>query len=254
HLLDRGDPDAAHVIEAVFRDEGIALELGAKVTRVSKDGGDLVVALEGTELRGSHLLVAVGRRPNTDDLGCEASGIALDRAGYIMADDYYRTSAPGVRAVADVLGGPQFTHVSWDDHRILFDLLMERSARGRSGRFIPHTTFVDPQVAGVGLTEAEAKAAGVAYEVATMPFAEVARAQEVGETAGIMKVLIDPATERVLGATIVGSDAGELIHIFVALMQARASVRAIVDSEAVHPTYAEGVQSLVMRLPRFALS
>ncbi len=254
HLLNRGDPDAAAAVEGVFRDEGIALELGARVKHVAKKDADILVTLDGKELRASHLLVAVGRRPNTDDLGCEAGGIALDKAGYVIADDQYRTSAPGVRAVADVLGGPQFTHVSWDDHRILFELLMERSTRGRSGRFIPQTTFTDPQVAGVGLTEAEAKANGVAYEVAMMPFGDIARATEVGERAGIMKVLVDPVTERVLGATIVGTDAGELIHVFVALMQARASVRAIVDAQAVHPTYAEGVQSLVMRLPRFALS
>jgi pyruvate/2-oxoglutarate dehydrogenase complex dihydrolipoamide dehydrogenase (E3) component len=254
HLLNREDPDAAPPIEAVFRSEGIDLELGARVKQVSREDSDIVLGLEGRELRGSHLLVAVGRRPNTDDLGCEAGGIDLDKSGYIIADDKYRTSAPGVRAVADVLGGPQFTHVAWDDHRILFDLLMGRSTRGRSGRFVPHTTFTDPQVAGVGLTEPEAKTEGVAYEVATMPFGDVARAMEVDETAGIMKVLMDPDTERVLGATIVGAEAGELIHIFVTLMQARASLRAIVDAEAVHPTFAEGVQSLVMRFPRFRLS
>src|SRR5260370_40515863 len=142
---------------------------------------------------------------------------------------------------------PQFAHPTWDDHRLLFDLLLGRGTRGRSGR-VPYTAFTDPQVAGVGLTEKEARARGIEYEVATMPFGNVARAIEVDETAGIMKVLIDPKTERILGAALVGAEAGELIHIFVSLMQAGASARAIVDAEFVHPTLSEGVQSLVMWL------
>jgi pyruvate/2-oxoglutarate dehydrogenase complex dihydrolipoamide dehydrogenase (E3) component len=152
-----------------------------------------------------------------------------------------------------VNGGPQFTHTSWDDHRLLFDILMERSRKGRRGRLVPYTVFTDPQVAGVGLSEKQARERGVAFEVATMPFGNIARAIEVDETAGVMKVLVDPKTERVLGAAIVGAEAGELIHIFVALMQAGASARAIVDAEFVHPTFAEGVQSLVMKLERFSL-
>jgi pyruvate/2-oxoglutarate dehydrogenase complex dihydrolipoamide dehydrogenase (E3) component len=130
---------------------------------------------------------------------------------------------------------------------------MGRSRKGRRGRFVPYTVFTDPQVAGVGISEREARERGVRFEVASMPFGNVARAIEVDETAGVMKALIDPQTERVLGAVIVGAEAGELIHIFVALMQAGASARAIVDAEFVHPTFAEGVQSLVMKLERFSL-
>jgi pyruvate/2-oxoglutarate dehydrogenase complex dihydrolipoamide dehydrogenase (E3) component len=198
--------------------------------------------------------MAVGRRPNTDELGCDAGGVKLDAHGFIVTDDGYATSAPGTYAVGDVTGSPQFTHTAWDDHRILFDRLMGRSKRGRADRLIPFTAFTDPQVAGVGLSEKEARARGTSYEVATMPFSAVARAIEVDETAGVMKVLLDPKTERILGARIVGAEAGELIHIFVALMEAKASARAIVDAEFVHPTFAEGVQSLVMRLDRFKLS
>jgi pyruvate/2-oxoglutarate dehydrogenase complex dihydrolipoamide dehydrogenase (E3) component len=255
HLLGREDPEISSALEAVFRDEGIGLELGARVERVSGEAGRIALRLSGgKELRGSHLLVATGRRPNTEDLGCEPAGIALDPKGFIVADDEYRTSAPGTYAVGDVIGQPQFTHTSWDDHRILFDLLLGRSRRGRKGRHIPYTMFTDPQVAGVGLTEREARERGIAVEVAAMPFGEIARAVEIDETAGTMKVLLDPKTERVLGAAIVGSEAGELIHIFVVLMQAEAPARAIVDAEAVHPTFAEGVQSLVMKLPRYALA
>jgi pyruvate/2-oxoglutarate dehydrogenase complex dihydrolipoamide dehydrogenase (E3) component len=170
----------------------------------------------------------------------------------VAFNPHYATSAPGVYAVGDVTGEPQFTHVAWDDHRILFDLLTGRSQRGRGGRAYPYTAFTDPQVAGVGLTERQAREQNIAYEVATMPFGDIARAREVDERAGLVKVLVDPKTEQVLGAAIVGAEAGELIHVFVALMQARASARAIVDAQFVHPTYAEGIQSAVMRLERFS--
>ncbi|MGZ6125336.1 MAG: dihydrolipoyl dehydrogenase family protein, partial [Myxococcales bacterium] len=254
HLLGREDPEISSALEDVFRDEGIGLELGTAISRVSGRAGEIRLHLErGKELRGTHLLVAVGRRPNTDDLGCENAGVALDGKGFVAADDRYRASAESVYAVGDVLGGPQFTHTSWDDHRLLFDILLGRSQRGRSGRFVPYTAFTDPQVAGVGLTEKEARARGVAFESASMRFGEVARAIEVDETSGLMKVLIDPRTERILGTAIVGAEAGELIHVFVALMQAGASARAVVDAEFVHPTFSEGVQSLVMKLPRFSL-
>ena len=254
HLLSREDPEISSALEGVFRAEEIALELGARTTRVEGRAGEITLALSnGKTLRGSHVLVAVGRRPNTDDLGCEKAGIALDQKGFVVADGQYRTNAKGVYAVGDVLGGPQFTHTSWDDHRLLFDILLGPSRRSRFERFIPYTAFTDPQVAGVGLTEKEARERGVAFESAGMPFGDIARAVETDETAGQMKVLVDPKTERVLGAALVGAEAGELIHVFVALMQAGASARAIVDAEFVHPTFSEGVQSLVMNLDRFSL-
>jgi pyruvate/2-oxoglutarate dehydrogenase complex dihydrolipoamide dehydrogenase (E3) component len=253
-LMSREDPEISSALEQAFRAEGIDLELGADILDISGAAGGLRVRLAGDrELRGSHLLVATGRRPNTDELGCDKAGIELDSRGYIKANDRYETSAKGVYAVADVLGGPQFTHTSWDDHRLLFDLLLGRGTRGRAGRHIPSTAFTDPQVAAVGLTEREARKQGVAFEVATMPFASIARAIELDETAGMLKVLIDPATERILGAAIAGAEAGELIHLFVVLMQAGAPLRAIVDAQMVHPTFAEGVQSLVMKLDRYQL-
>jgi pyruvate/2-oxoglutarate dehydrogenase complex dihydrolipoamide dehydrogenase (E3) component len=253
HLMSREDLEISGELENVFRSEGIRLELGTNVERVSRTGDGIRLAVAGgKEIRGSHLLVATGRRPNTDDLGCDAAGVRLDPRGFIEIDDQYRTSAPGVYAVGDVTGEPQFTHVAWDDHRILFDLLMGRSRRGRSGRAYPYTAFTDPQVAGVGLNERRAREEKIAYEVATMPFARIARAIEVDERAGILKVLVDPKSERILGACIVGAEAGELIHVFVALIQAQASARAIVDAEFVHPTFAEGLQSVVMNLERFS--
>jgi pyruvate/2-oxoglutarate dehydrogenase complex dihydrolipoamide dehydrogenase (E3) component len=254
HLLGHEDPEVSAAVEEVFRAEGIALRLGARAEAVEGKAGSVRVALAGGgAVNGSHLLVATGRRPNTDDLGCDAGGVALDARGFVKVDDHYRTSAEGVFAVGDCAGGPQFTHTAWDDHRLLFDVLAGRPGRGRKDRIVPYTAYTDPQVAGVGLTEREAKERGVAYEVASMPFAHIARASETDETAGLLKVLVDPRSERILGAAIVGAEAGELIHVFVALMAAGAPARALVEAEAVHPSFAEGLQSLVMKLPRYAL-
>jgi pyruvate/2-oxoglutarate dehydrogenase complex dihydrolipoamide dehydrogenase (E3) component len=255
HLLGHGDVEASEAIERVFRDEGISLLLSSRVEEVSRAGERISVRLGGgATVEGSHLLVATGRRPNTDDLGCDAAKVALDARGFVTVDDHYATSAPGVYAVGDCTGGPQFTHAAWDDHRLLFEVLSGRPGRGRKDRLVPYTAYTDPQVAGVGLTEREAKAKGIACEVATMPFSRVARAIETDERAGVLKVLVDPASERILGACVVGAEAGELIHVFAALMQAGATARAIVDMEAVHPAFAEGVQSVVMTLERYALS
>jgi pyruvate/2-oxoglutarate dehydrogenase complex dihydrolipoamide dehydrogenase (E3) component len=252
HLLGAEDPEISAALEDAFRGEGIELELRAGVRSVSQRGAEVLVALEdGRELSGSHLLVAVGRRPNTDELGCEAAGIQLDEQGFVVVDDGYATTAPGVYAVGDATGGPAYTHTAWDDHRLLFDRLVGLPGRSRTSRIVPFTTFTDPEVAGVGLTEREAKRRGVPYEVATMPFGEIARAIETDETAGLMKLLLDPQTQHILGVRIVGAHAGELLHVFSVLMQAGASAHAIVDAEFVHPTFAEGLQSLVTRLPRF---
>ncbi len=255
HLLGHEDAEASEAIEGVFRDEGISLHLGARADQISGGPGAVSVRLStGASVEGSHLLVATGRHPNTDDLGCDAAGVKLDGHGFVEVDDHYRTSAPGVYAVGDCTGGPQFTHAAWDDHRLLFEVLAGRPGRGRKDRLVPYTAYTDPQVAGVGLTEREAKAKGLQVEVASMPFARIARAVETDETAGVLKLLVDPATERILGASIVGAEAGELIHVFAALMQAGAPARAIVDMEAVHPSFAEGLQTLVMSLGRYALS
>lgn len=255
HLLSREDPEISAAIEDVFRAEGIHVVLRNRLHSVSVvDGGVQARLAAGGNLHGSHLLVATGRKGNTDDLGCDVAGVELDEAGYVVVDDEYRTTAPGVYATGDVTGVQQFTHVAWDDHRILFDLLTGETSRRRSGRLVPHVTFTDPQVAGVGLIEREARDRGLRYELASFPFGHIARAIETDETAGIVRILIDPADERILGAAIVGAEAGELIHIVHALMLANASARVLVDGQIAHPTFAEGLQSALMRLDRFALT
>ena len=254
HLLGREDADVSEELEAVFRKEGIDLLLGSRAARV--EGGEervRVTAGEGVVVEGTHLLVATGRRPNTDDLGCGEGGIELDERGFIRVDEHFRTTADGVFAVGDVTGGPQFTHTSWDDHRLVYDVLMGRPGRPRSERIIPYTVFTDPQVAAVGLNEREARERGVAYALGAIPFGHVARAIETDETAGRIKVLVDPSSERILGASIVGAEAGELIHVFAVLMQAGASVRHLVDMQVVHPTFAEGLQSALMAIERYSV-
>jgi pyruvate/2-oxoglutarate dehydrogenase complex dihydrolipoamide dehydrogenase (E3) component len=254
HLLTTEEPEASAALEDVFRHEGIRLVMKATAKSVSGGARAVTLGLEGgPRVSGSHLLVAVGRRPNTDDLGAEAAGIRLDAKGYIEVDERYRTSAEGMYAVGDCTPGPQFTHAAWDDHRILFDLLQGHGTRTRNDRLVPIGAFTDPQVARIGLTERDARARGFAPEIATMDFGKIARAVETDRTAGTMKILLDPKTERVLGVSIVGAEAGELIHIFAPVMVARVSARAIVDAEYVHPTFAEGVQSLLMSLKRYAI-
>ena len=257
-LLPREDEEVSAALAGVFRAEGIELELGKHVEHASRKNGEVELSLAASDgggtRQGSHLLVATGRTPNTHDLGCDAGNVALDAQAYIVVDERYETSENGVFAVGDCVPGPQFTHVSWDDHRVLFDILTGRPARKRSDRTVPYTVFTDPQVAGVGLSEQAARAQGFEVETASMPFGNIARAIETDETAGVVKIVLDAKTERLLGAFVVGMDAGELIHVFSVLMQAKASARAIVEGEFVHPTFAEGMQTAVMKLPRFALS
>jgi pyruvate/2-oxoglutarate dehydrogenase complex dihydrolipoamide dehydrogenase (E3) component len=253
HLLPAEDEVVSSALEEAFGREGIELRLGVAVEAVEREPAAPVTLRlsSGERLRGSHLLVATGRQPNTDDLGCEAAGIRLDQAGHVVVDDQYRTSAEGVFAVGDVIPGPQFTHTSWDDHRRLLAILQGRPAKGRSGALIPFCVFTDPQVAGVGLSEKEGRERGVAYEKATMPFSDIARAIETDRTAGVCQALVDPQNERLLGVRLVGAEAGELVHVFVALMLAGAPARALVEGQMVHPTFAEGMQTLLTKLPRF---
>jgi pyruvate/2-oxoglutarate dehydrogenase complex dihydrolipoamide dehydrogenase (E3) component len=254
HLLGREDEAVSASLEEVFSDEGISLCMNERVQSVSRTTRGVEARLEsGGRLDGTHLLVATGRTPNTADLGCERAGVELDDDGFVVVDEHYRTSVPGIFATGDVTGGPQFTHVAWDDHRLLFDLLTGRGSPTRCGRLVPHVTYTDPQVAGVGLTEREAAIRGQAYELASLPFGSIARAIETDERAGVVRILIDPRNEHILGASIVGAEAGELIHIVHALMLAGAPARVFVDGQIAHPSFAEGLQSALMRLDRFSL-
>jgi len=254
HLLGREDPEVAEEVEKAFRAEGIDVRTGSAPSSVGRQEDGIAVTLaDGNVVEGSHLLVATGRQPNTGDLGCDAAGIRLDARGFVPVDDAFRTSAEGVYAIGDCTGGPQFTHRSWDDGRLLFEILTGARAGGNEGRLVPYAMFTDPQVARVGLSEREAREKKIAVEVATLPFSHVARAIEADVPAGTMKVMIDPATERFVGVALVGAQAGELVHAFSLLMQANASARTMVDAELIHPTFSEGLQTLVMKLDRYRL-
>jgi pyruvate/2-oxoglutarate dehydrogenase complex dihydrolipoamide dehydrogenase (E3) component len=254
HLLGREDAEVSEEVEKAFRAEGVDVRTGSAVTRVDgRSAGVAVTLADGSEVEGSHLLVATGRQPNTADLGCDAAGVRLDPRGFVPVDDAFRTSAGGVYAIGDCTGGPQFTHRSWDDGRILFDILVGRRTGGNEGRLVPYAMFTDPQVARVGLSEREAREQGMAIEVATLPFSHIARAIEADVPAGMMKVMIDPKTEKFVGVSLVGAQAGELVHAFSLLMQAGATARTMVDAELIHPTFSEGLQTLVMQLGRYRL-
>lgn len=254
-LLPREDGDVAGALQEALEDEGMTILLGSPAARVEGRGGEIALTTaDGRKVTGSHLLVAAGRIPNTDDLGAARGGVVLDEGGYVQVDRLYRTTAEGVYAVGDCTGGPQFTHTSWDDHRILFDHLTGSTSRDREDRWIPSATFTDPQVARVGLSEREARASGAEPDVATLPFAHVARAYETGRTAGLVKVLVDPGTDRLLGAAVVGAEAAELITVYQMLMEVGAPVTALVDAQMIHPAFVEGLQAAVMKLDRFALS
>jgi pyruvate/2-oxoglutarate dehydrogenase complex dihydrolipoamide dehydrogenase (E3) component len=252
-LLAREDDDVSQVIEDVFAQEGILARTAADVRSVRTNGADIEVETAHGVIAGTHLLVATGRRPNTDDLGWEAAGLELDERGYITVNHRYETNVSGVYAGGDVTGGPQFTHAAWDDHRLLYDIILGRPGRTRQERIIPRAIFTDPQVAGIGFTERAARQRSIAFELVTFPFSHIARAIETDERAGLLKVLLDPATERIIGATIVGAEAAELIHVFLATMAAGAKAKTLVDAEFVHPAFAEGLQSALMRLDRYAL-
>jgi pyruvate/2-oxoglutarate dehydrogenase complex dihydrolipoamide dehydrogenase (E3) component len=255
HLLGREDADVADEVEKAFRAEGIDVRTGSAPQSVERRAEGVAVTLaDGSVVEGTHLLVATGRLPNTADLGCDGAGIRLDARGFVPVDDAFRTSAEGVYAIGDCTGGPQFTHRSWDDGRLLFEILTGARAGGNEGRLVPYAMFTDPQVARVGLSEREAREKGMTVEAATLPFSHVARAIEADVPAGMMKVMIDPATERFVGVALVGAQAGELVHAFSLLMQANASARTMVDAELIHPTFSEGLQTLVMQLDRYRLA
>lgn len=254
-LLGREDPAVSAAMDKAFRDDGIDVRTGGRPSRVERRGDGVVVVLEGgSEVEGSHLLVATGRIPNTGDVGADTAGVRLDGRGFVPVDDGFRTSAPGIYAIGDCTGGPQFTHRSWDDGRLLFDILTGARTGGHDGRLVPYAMFTDPQVGRVGLTESEAREQGIDFDVAEMPFSGVARAVEADVPAGVMRVMVDRKTECFVGVSLVGAQAGELVHVFSVLMQAGATARTVVETEFIHPTFAEGLQTLVMKLPRYALA
>ncbi len=260
-LVDRGpqllaheDADVADALTGILRDEGIDVWLNAETRSVGTvDGGLYLTATvdgERRSVRGSHLLVATGRRPNTDGLGIEHAGITPTEHGHIRVDDRLRTGVEGIYALGDVTGGPAFTHTSYDDYRILAsDLLGDGGYRGRSERLLAYTVYSDPQLGRVGLTERQARATGRDVWVATLPMSHVARALETDETRGFMKAIVDAGSARILGAAVLGSEGGELAAALQIAMLGDLPYTALRDAPLAHPTYAESLNNLFARVP-----
>ena len=249
-LIPREDEDVASTLQEVLAGEGISFFLSSRATGVTPDPEGIAVTIRPDDgddqtVSGSHLLLAVGRTPNTDELNLEAAGIETDEHGYIQVNERLETNVPGVWALGDVKGGPAFTHISYDDHLIVYQNLIHDGNRTTADRLVPYALFTDPELGRVGMTEKAAREAGHSVKVGTIPMSAVARAVERGETDGLMKIVVNAETERILGAAILGTAGGELVQLLMAVMMADAPWTMLEKAVYIHPTLAEGFFALM---------
>jgi pyruvate/2-oxoglutarate dehydrogenase complex dihydrolipoamide dehydrogenase (E3) component len=252
-LLGREDPEVAEAVRAIFQDDNINVILGAEVQSIRGRSGDhieLQVRTAAGErlLEASDMLVAAGRTPNTKGIGLDRAGVELDPRGYIRVNERLETSAPAVWAMGECAGSLQFTHVAFDDFRVVRDNLAGGKRTTRD-RVIPYCVFIDPELGRVGLSETEAKQKGVAVRVVTLPMTSVLRARTLGETRGFMKVLLDMDSDRILGFTMLGPGAGEVIAVVQTAMLAGLPYTALRDAIFTHPTMSEGLNVLFANAP-----
>ena len=255
-LIAREDPEVSAEVQAMLEREGIECLLGVRGAQVARDGGDAGDAVHvactaqgrAHELRASHLLAAVGRRPNTRDLGLDLAGVATDARGFITVDDELRTSVPGVWALGDANGKGAFTHTSYNDFEIVAANLLDGGTRRVGDRIPAYALFTDPPLGRVGMSEAEVRATGRPALVAVMPMTRVGRARERSETHGFMKVLVDAGTERILGATLLGIEADEAVHVLLTAMAGGLSYRSVQHAVHIHPTVSELIPTLLGEL------
>ena len=255
-LLPREDEDVSAGIRSILENEGVRFALGSECLSLSRDGERIVVgaacATEQPPIVGSHVLLAVGRRPNTDGLGLDNAGIDTDARGYITVDDQCRTSAEGVWAVGDCNGRGAFTHTSWNDHEIVVANLFDNDPRRITDRIPCYALFVDPALGRIGMTEAEARKTGRKLLRAKMPMQRVGRAREAGETQGFMKVLVDADSQLLLGAAILGLNGDEVVHGLLDVMAAKQPYTVISRSVPIHPTVSELLPTLLQQLKPLA--
>jgi len=248
HILSREDADVAEALQDILREDGIRVLNETSMTAVEESDGTITAHLDGddapAQIVGDELLVAVGRRPNTDDLNLEAAGVETTERGHVQVDDRLATSTDGLYAIGDVTGGPAFTHVSYDDYRVLCDNWLYDGDRTTDDRLIAYTLFTDPQLGRVGLTEAQAREQDRDVTVAQMPMTHVARALEVDETRGLMKAIIDSATNQLLGAAILGIEGGEVMSVLQTAMMGNLPVDRLQAAPFAHPTLAESLNNL----------
>jgi pyruvate/2-oxoglutarate dehydrogenase complex dihydrolipoamide dehydrogenase (E3) component len=248
-ITPREDEEAAQALQEALEAEGMAFHLGCRATSVTRTATGIDLTLESrdgaTTLSGSHLLVAVGQRPNTDNLGLDKAGVETDQYGYIEHNGRLETSVPGIWVIGDVKGGPAFTHVSYDDHLVIYDNLVDGKDRSVDGRILPYTLYTDPELGRVGLTEKEARTAGYQLKVGSIPMAWVARAIERSETRGLMKVVINAENDRILGAAVLCPEGGELVQTLMTLMLADQPWTLFEKRMFIHPTLTEGFFTLM---------
>ena len=250
-LLNREDNDVADEVAKILREDGINILLKTEAVRVEQSEGSTGLTVRTSEgeqtLKGSHLLVATGRSPNTDDLKLAAAGIETDKQGYVKVNDRLETNAPGVYAIGDVKGGPQFTHISYDDFRIIRTNLIEGGQASVKDRLVPYTVFIDPQLGRVGLTESEARER-YNIRVAKLPASRIARAIEMSETRGFIKAVVDRKSDLILGCSVLSVEGGELMAMIEIAMMGGVPYTKLKDGIFAHPTLAESLNNLFMKI------
>lgn len=255
HIVVRGDrvltqeePDVSDTLAEAFKRDGIQLHFGVNVEQVTHTNGVFTLTLSnGEKLEGEALLLAIGRKPNTTGLNTTASGIELNPQGFVKIDDHFHTTCSGVYAIGDVAKQPAFTHVSWEDYRRLKAILCGEN-RTRHDRVLGYATYTEPQVGRVGLTLAQAQQQGLNAQAVTLPMSNIARAIEWGHDLGFYRMVVDKDTNKILGATLVGYEAAEIVHVFLSLMEAGATWQLLEQSVHIHPTYGEALPSLARLL------
>ena len=247
-LLVGEDADVAEEVLAILRQDSIEVLLSSKAERVDKSRGHIELTVragkEPLVMQGTHLLAATGRTPNTDSLNVSAAGIAVDERGFIKVNAKLETNVDAIYALGDIKGGPAFTHISYDDFRILRTNLIEKGSATTENRFVPYTLFIDPQLGRVGITEADARAQNKKIRVAKMPMTYVARALEVDETRGFMKAIVDAESKQILGAAVLGIEGGEIMTMLQLAMLSHLPFTALREATFAHPTLAESLNNL----------
>ena len=251
-LIGREDDEVSKAIQEILEVEGIAFRLNAECVALARRGGGVEMKVscdeEPREIAGSHVLLAVGRVPNTSDLGLDKAGVTTDKRGFVQVDDELRTEVPHIWALGDANGRGAFTHTSYNDYEIVAANLLDGEKRKVTDRIPTYALFIDPPLGRAGLTEREVRAAGRKALVATMPMKRVGRARERGETQGFMKVLVDAQTERILGAALLGIEGDEIVHTLLDAMYAGARYTVIQRAMHIHPTVAELIPTLLSGL------
>jgi pyruvate/2-oxoglutarate dehydrogenase complex dihydrolipoamide dehydrogenase (E3) component len=251
-LVSREDEDVSEAVQGILQNEGISVRLNAKCIRFSKHGEGIAVAVDchdqAPEIAGSHILLAVGRRPNTDDLALENAGVATDNRGYITVDDQLRTNVPGIWALGDCNGKGGFTHTSYNDFEIAAANLLDHDPRRLSDRIPAYALYIDPPLGRAGLTEADVRRSGRKALLGRRPMTRVSRAVEKGETQGFMKVVIDAESKQILGAAVLGVGGDEVIHSILDIMYAKAPYTVMQRAVHIHPTVSELVPTMLGEL------